>query len=114
MIRIITWLDPHFIDVYETGAWHMDYNFTDTDQRSDRRYIPLSLSLMEEGIANNDNVPELYADLAFTHYFRKIGDYPKAQEWYVKGQPSRSRSARPRRTRPAGTTRTGPRPPRSR
>ena len=29
MIRIITWLDPHFIDVYETGAWHMDYNFTD-------------------------------------------------------------------------------------
>ena len=86
MIRIITWLDPHFIDVYETGAWHMDYNFTDFQQRSDRRYIPLSISLMEEGIKNNDNVPELYADLAFTHYFRKIGDYVNAQQWYVKGQ----------------------------
>ena len=86
MVRIITWLDPHFIDVYETGAWHMDYNFTDADQRSDRRYIPLSLSLMKEGVANNADVPELYADLAFTHYFRKIGDFPMAAEWYQKGQ----------------------------
>ncbi len=86
MVRIITWLDPHFIDVYETGAWHMDYNFTDADQRSDRRYIPLSLSLEKEGIANNDNVPELYSDLAFTHYFRKIADYPSAADWYQKGQ----------------------------
>ena len=38
MIRIITWLDPHQTDVYQTGAWHMDYNFTDNSQRSDRRY----------------------------------------------------------------------------
>ena len=86
MIRIITWLDPHFIDVYETGAWHMDYNFTDSSQRSDRRYIPLALALEKEGIANNADIPELYSDLAFTHYFRKIGDYPAAREWYVKGQ----------------------------
>jgi tetratricopeptide (TPR) repeat protein len=86
LIRIITWLDPHQIDVYETGAWHMDYNFTDSFQRSDRRYIPLSLALMREGIANNPNVPDMYADLAFTHYFRKIGDYPMAKVWYVKGQ----------------------------
>lgn len=86
MIRIITWLDPHQIDVYETGAWHMDYNFTDTDQRSDRRYIPLSLALMKEGIANNSDVPDMYSDLAFTHYFRKIGDFPAAAEWYLKGQ----------------------------
>ncbi|MBV9849670.1 MAG: hypothetical protein JO250_08270 [Armatimonadetes bacterium] len=86
LIRIITWLDPHQVDVYETGSWHMDYNFTDVDQRSDRRYIPLSIALMEEGIKNNDNVPDVYSDLAFTHYFRKIGDFPKAADWYVKGQ----------------------------
>ena len=86
LIRIITWLDPHQIDVYETGAWHMDYNFTDTDQRSDRRYIPLSLALMREGIENNPDVPDMYSDLAFTHYFRKIADFPMAQQWYVKGQ----------------------------
>ncbi len=86
MIRIITWLDPHNIDVYETGAWHMDYNFTDTDQRSDRRYIPLSLALMNEGIVNNPDVPEMYSDLAFTHYYRKIADYPKAAETFAAGQ----------------------------
>jgi hypothetical protein len=82
MVRIVTWLDPHNIDVYETGAWHLDYNFTDSEQRSDRRYIPVSVDLLEEGIANNPEVPDLYADLAFTHYFRKIGDYAKAVYWY--------------------------------
>ena len=86
MIRIITWLDPHQTDVYQTGAWHMDYNFTDSSQRSDRRYIPLSLALMREGIQNNDNVPEMYSDLAFTHYFRKIADFPMSAEWFRKGQ----------------------------
>ena len=86
MIRIITWLDPHQVDVYQTGAWHMDYNFTDSSQRSDRRYIPLSLALMREGIANNDNVPDMYSDLAFTHYFRKIADMPMSAQWFAKGQ----------------------------
>jgi len=86
MVRIITWLDPHNIDVYETGAWHLDYNFTDTSQRSDRRYVPVAVALLEEGINNNPDVSELYADLAFTHFFRKIGDYPKAVYWYEKAQ----------------------------
>jgi tetratricopeptide (TPR) repeat protein len=86
MVRIITWLDPHNIDVYETGAWHLDYNFTDTDQRSDRRYIPVSIALLEEGIANNPSVSELYSDLAFTHYYRKIGDYPKSAYWFERAE----------------------------
>lgn len=86
MIRIITWLDPHQIDVYETGAWHMDYNFTDSSQRSDRRYIPLSLALMNEGIANNPTVSDMRSDLGFTHYFRKIADFPKAAQTFAAGQ----------------------------
>ncbi len=86
MIRIITWLDPHQVDVYETGAWHMDYNFTDSSQRSDRRYIPLSIALMQEGIANNPNVADMYSDFAFTHFFRKIADFPRAAEVFGQGQ----------------------------
>ena len=85
LIRVITWLDPHQIDVYETGAWHMDYNFTDSQERSDRRYIPFSLSLLGEGIENNPDEPDLYSDMAFVHYFRKIEDFPKSAEWYKKG-----------------------------
>ncbi len=86
MLRIITWLDPHQLDVYETGAWHMDYNFTDADQRSDRRYIPLSIAFLEEGIKNNPNVTDIRADLAFTHYYRKIADFPKAAQTFEAAQ----------------------------
>jgi hypothetical protein len=86
MIRMITWLDPHQVDVYETGAWHMDYNFTDADQRSDRRYIPLALALLREGIKNNSNVPDMYGDMAFTHYFRKFGDFVGAADYFQQGQ----------------------------
>ncbi len=85
LIRVITWLDPHQTDVYETGAWHMDYNFTDSQERSDRRYIPLSLALLREGIENNPDDPDLYSDMAFVHYFRKIQDFPKSAEWFEKG-----------------------------
>jgi tetratricopeptide (TPR) repeat protein len=86
MVRIVTWLDPHFIDVYETGAWHLDYNFTDSDQRSDRRYVPIAISLLEEGIANNPDEPGMYADLAFTHFYRKVEDFPQSVYWYEQGQ----------------------------
>lgn len=86
MVRIVTWLDPHQIDVYETGAWHMDYNFTDSDQRSDRRYVPLSVALLDEGIANNPTVTNLYSDLGFTHYYRKIEDFGKAAETFNAGK----------------------------
>ncbi len=85
LIRVITWLDPHQTDVYETGAWHMDYNFTDSQERSDRRYIPLSLALISEGIANNPDEPDLYSDKAFVHYFRKIGDYPQSAAAFAEG-----------------------------
>ena len=85
MIRLITWLDPHQIDVYETGAWHMDYNFTDSQERSDRRYLPMSLALINEGIANNADEPDLYSDKAFVHYFRKFQDFPKSADAFRDG-----------------------------
>lgn len=84
IFRMVTWLDPHQIIVYATGAWHLDYNFTDSYARSDRRYIPASISLLEEGIANNPRGYELYFELAWTHYYQKIKDYDKAVEWAEK------------------------------
>lgn len=84
VIRLTTWLDPHQIDVYSTGAWHLDYNFTDSDERSDRRYIPAAIALLKEGIANNPRNYELYFELAWTHYHQKIKDPVKAVEWAEK------------------------------
>lgn len=84
LVRMVTWLDPHQIDVYCTGAWHLDYNFVDSDQRSDKRYIPPAIKLMEEGVQNNPGIYDLYFDLAWMHYFQKIKDYDKAVEWMEK------------------------------
>src|SRR5512146_1551837 len=51
LIRLVTILDPHQIDVYATGMWHIGYNFTDEEQRSDRRYLPSAVALGAEGAA---------------------------------------------------------------
>ncbi len=45
LIRVITRLDPNFLDAYATGAWHLTYNFTDEQQRSDRRHLPAGAAL---------------------------------------------------------------------
>ena len=81
MIRLITWLDPNWIDVYATGAWHLMYNFTDTDQRSDRRYLPVGLALLDEGIANNPTVYDVYKEKGW-NMFDKVRDYEGAIKAY--------------------------------
>ena len=81
IVRMVTWLDPHNIDVFTTGAWHLDYNFVDEDQRSDKRYIPASIGLLREGIKNNPYVYDLYFELGWTHYNRKLQDYTNAVKY---------------------------------
>lgn len=80
VLRIVTWLDPHQLEVYTTGGWHLAYNFTDESQRSDRRYIQPALKFLEEGARNNDNVWDLKFELGWT-YFHKIQDPVSAIPW---------------------------------
>lgn len=81
IVRIVTWLDPHNIDVFTTGAWHLDYNFVDeANSLSDKRYIPAAIALMKEGIKNNPDIWDLYFELGWTHYSRKLFDDAKAAE----------------------------------
>jgi hypothetical protein len=84
MLRMITWLDPNWTDVYATGGWHITYNFTDTDQRSDRRYLPPGLAFLSEGIANNPSTYELYKEKGWTNY-DKVKDYEEAIIAYEGG-----------------------------
>lgn len=81
IVRVVTWLDPHQLDVYSTGAWHLDYNFVDKEQRSDRRYIPPAIALLKEGIVNNPDLYDLYFELGWMHYQQKIKDYNNAAYW---------------------------------
>lgn len=81
MVRIVTWLDPHQMDVYDTGAWHLSYNFTDSQERSDRRYIPASKALLREGIQNNPETYDMYFQMGWLN-FNKILDYREAARWF--------------------------------
>ena len=85
IVRLVTWLDPHNIDVYTTGAWHLDYNFVDEKNAlSDKRYIPAAIALLKEGIRNNPNIWDLYFELGWTHYNKKMMDYEKSLEYIEK------------------------------
>lgn len=78
LVRIITWLDPHAENVYVTGAWHLAYNFTDSAERSDRRYIAPSQALLDEGIRNNMNIPDIKFEKGWECY-DKIKDFVSAE-----------------------------------
>lgn len=84
LTRIITWLDPHQIDVYCTGAWHLAYNFVDSAQRADHRYLAPAMKFLEEGIKNNPGVWDPKFDLGFTMYSMKAQEFDKAVYWIRK------------------------------
>lgn len=79
LVRIITLLDPHAENVYVTGAWHLSYNFTDASERSDWRYIAPSEALLDEGIANNPNIPDIKFEKGWQN-FDKIRNYVEAEK----------------------------------
>ncbi|MDX2064705.1 MAG: hypothetical protein SFX74_03075 [Fimbriimonadaceae bacterium] len=86
IIRLVTILDPKQIDVYATGMWHIGYNFTDEEQRSDRRYIPSALALGKEGYRNNPQTYEMYFETGWMWYHKIDDDYGKAVELFQKAQ----------------------------
>lgn len=82
IIRLVTILDPKQIDVYATGMWHIGYNFTDEEQRSDRRYIPSALALGMEGAKQNSSTYEMFFETGWM-WFHKIKENPwEAVRWF--------------------------------
>jgi tetratricopeptide (TPR) repeat protein len=86
LIRLVTILDPHQIDVYATGMWHIGYNFTDEEQRSDRRYIPAALALGKEGYTNNPTTYEMFFETGWMWYHKIDDDYENAVRLFVEAQ----------------------------
>src|SRR5688572_7220079 len=84
IIRLVTWLDPKQIDVYATGMWHVGYNFTDEEQRSDRRYLPSALALGKEGARQNPKTYEMYFETGWMWYHKIDDDYGKAVDWFER------------------------------
>jgi len=84
IIRLVTWLDPHQIDVYATGMWHIGYNFTDEESRSDRRYIPSALALGKEGAKQNPQTYEMFFETGWMWYHKIDDDYEQAVKWFAQ------------------------------
>jgi tetratricopeptide (TPR) repeat protein len=89
IIRLVTILDPKQLDVYATGMWHIGYNFTDEEQRSDRRYIPSALALGKEGIRNNPETYEMFFETGWMWYHKIDDDYHQAVKYFQEAQERR-------------------------
>lgn len=100
IVRMVTWLDPHQLDVYITGAWHLSYNFTDSNERSDRRYIPAAQRLLEEGYENNKTLYDIPFELGWENT-DKIKDYDNAEKWFRIASDAKSADAGPGTLNPA-------------
>ncbi|HEY3284528.1 MAG TPA: hypothetical protein VGN26_19835 [Armatimonadota bacterium] len=74
LLYIVTWLDPHQLEVYSTGAWHLAYNL------GDQRLIPEAVKFLKKGIEDNPSVYDIYFQLAWLNY-HKIRNYPEALKW---------------------------------
>ena len=61
LVKLITTIDPHQLDVYATGAWHMAYNFMD------KRLIIDGIEFLEDGCRNNPGVYDLFFELGYMH-----------------------------------------------
>jgi tetratricopeptide (TPR) repeat protein len=79
MVKLITTIDPHQIDVYATGAWHMSYNFMD------KRLIAEGLAFLADGVKNNSNIYDLYFESGYTH-MDKTKEFAKAIDWFRQAE----------------------------
>jgi len=82
LIRLVTWLDPKQIDVYTIGMWHIGYNFTDEQHRSDRRYLPSAIALGKEGCRRNSETYELFFETGWVWFHKIVDDFPQAVKYW--------------------------------
>ena len=95
LFRQVTTLQPRVLMFWDIAAWHMAWNasvaaMNDTSQprqalrvKAQREYFAIGKELLERGINNNPDRPELYEALARL-YKEKYKDHDRASEYYAK------------------------------
>src|SRR5437763_6079201 len=95
LFRHITTLQPRVLLFWDTAAWHMAWNasvaaMNDQKQprlalrvKAQREYFALGKDILERGIKNNPDRPDLYEALARL-YKEKYKDHERASEYYAK------------------------------
>ncbi|MBL7071241.1 MAG: hypothetical protein ISS26_03605 [Candidatus Omnitrophica bacterium] len=70
VLRSITWMQPHFIEAWELGAWHLAYNLYayagETEEAG--KYIEEGIRFLKEGVAKNRNTHDLWFGLGWIYY----------------------------------------------
>lgn len=76
LIKAITWMQPHFLEPWELGSWHLAYNlYAYAGDSPDKGiYIKEAIRFIKEGIAENRGVYNLWFNLGWI-YYNKLGDY---------------------------------------
>lgn len=72
---LVTFMDPHQIDVYSTGAWHLLYNFQDS------RMVTQGLAFLEQGVKNNPSIWDLYFQMGWNNFDWPVESYEAAYPW---------------------------------
>ncbi len=83
IVRMITWLQPNFLEAWEIGAWHLAYNFyayTD-DENLKKQFLSEGIRFLQEGIAKNKKRFDLYFNLGWI-YYNKVEDFDEAIRFF--------------------------------
>jgi tetratricopeptide (TPR) repeat protein len=83
ILRAITWMQPHFIEAWEIGGWHLSYNlYAYAAGSPDRmRYIEDGIRFLKQGLARNRNVYDLWFNLGWV-YYHKLQNYDESIKYY--------------------------------
>jgi tetratricopeptide (TPR) repeat protein len=83
LMRLVTLLDPHWLEPWRVTAWHLAYNlYVETDDPElQQKYLQMGVDSLKEGISWNPDRYDLYMELAWT-YFDKVEDFEEATKWF--------------------------------
>ncbi len=83
MMYTVVGLDPHFIDAWAVGAWHLAYNapVTVDTMEEKRAFIDKAIVFLQDGIKRNPRHWQLYFELGFAIYYVKLEDYRSAAHY---------------------------------
>ncbi len=85
LIRAITWMQPHFLEAWELGAWHLAYNcyaYADSAGDPDKeKYIDEGIRFLKQGVARNRDVYDLWFNLGWI-YYHKLESYDEGVRYF--------------------------------
>jgi tetratricopeptide (TPR) repeat protein len=83
LMRLVTLLDPHWLEPWRVTAWHLAYNlYVETDDPAlQAKYLQMGVECLKEGISWNPDRYDLYLELGWT-LFDKVKDYEEAPKWF--------------------------------